>query len=225
MNTSKIFRHPLRLAAVMALSISTAQAGSLCVSDCTTNPVPPPTDIGSPGGFVPFSASLLSGAFETNSGMVYAYNVFDYSTNPVNSLTLPYFADEQISSINTPANWSFEIGNTDIFGLGQGAGYMRWFYTGALQSYAGSPNFSFQSPLSPGLSPYNFTQLDGSVFNGVNTEIPLSALAMAAGLVAPPTSVPVPAALPQFLGGLALMLTAIRRRAGTALGCADSPSF
>jgi len=133
--------------------------------------------------------------------------------SPVNSFTLPYFTDEQISTVKNPTGWGFETGNIDVFGLGQGAGYMRWTYIGTPPIDV-NPGFSFLSPWAPGLAAYNYTQIDQTTHDGTGTSLPLSTLALTYGLVATPPAIPVPPALIPSLPALAALTFAARHSKG-----------
>jgi hypothetical protein len=97
------------------------------------------------------------------------------------SVTIPIFSDSLLSGISGPAGWSFSMGTTDIFGLGSGAGYMTWSFTGVAD-----PNsytlFSFQSAYGSATAPFQYVDLKGNTVLSSGVLVPLSPLAVAAGL-------------------------------------------
>ena len=159
---------------------------------------------------------VLSGAGKMGE----AWNYFLYVSYPhIDSLTLPHFADQQISAVSNPNGWVFEIGNSDVFGLGQGAGFMRWTYDGVTVD-ALNVMISYRSPWGAGLGPVRFTQ------SGLSTNLdsssgyfqPGSPLALAAGITSFSTPVPLPSALIPFAGVIfSWMFSVFRgRKAGVA---------
>jgi len=189
------------ITAIFILFFPVAQAGQICVGTCPIEQLPPGGTI-SPPLTVPIDlgSSVISGVTPTNNGWDYFYLIGN-SLSPVNSFTLPYFTDEQVSLVNTPLGWNFETGNLDVFGLGQGAGYMRWSSIGTPLSI-GSNLFGFSSPWAPGSTTFSYTLVDSTSFTGGNTTIPLSADAVSHGLIALPTSVPIPPSFAFFISTL-----------------------
>jgi hypothetical protein len=217
MNRSAILMKTYWITAMLAFSVSAAQASQMCVGSCLI--VVPPLPIAGPPpiGIIqppPSVQSLGTALFETING--WSYNFYFLSlgigpiTNPVNSFTLPYFTDEQISSVITPSGWDFKISNIDVFNLGQGAGSMSWTYIGT-PPITPNPWFGFLSPWTPGLAPFNYTQIDTTTNTG-KFDLPISPLAIIYGLA--PTAVPVPPALITFLSALAALTLAARHSKG-----------
>jgi hypothetical protein len=115
------------------------------------------------------------------SGWQYGFSAFSTV-----SVTIPYFSDSFLSGITEPTDWSLSIGTTDVFGLGNGAGFMTWSFTGITAPTSPttlSPMFSFQSLYAPGVSPTQYVLTDGTIVNlsGFGL-VPLSPQALAAGL-------------------------------------------
>jgi hypothetical protein len=131
------------------------------------------------------------------------------------SWTMPIFSDSLLSGISGPTGWSLSTGTTDIFGLGGGAGFMTWSYTGVVD-----PNsfalFSFQSAFGPATAPFQYIDLNGNTVNASGVLVPLSPLALAAGLqpyISPIISpVPEPETWALLCAGLIFIYLAKRRR-------------
>jgi hypothetical protein len=95
------------------------------------------------------------------------------TANPVTSVTLPYFSDSLISTTPAPIDWSFSTSATDVFGLGNGAGYMKWSYIGAAAQTL-SPIFSFQSFYAPANATYQFVLPGSTTVISASGLVPLS---------------------------------------------------
>lgn len=157
---------------------------TLCVGSCPPD-IPPPSSplvgIDMPLPVLPMQPGFLQLIPTQNAtGWQYGF-VAPNSLYSVVSVTMPVFSDSLISGIAVPTDWSFSTGATDVFGLGTGAGYMSWVYNGVAEPSAYT-SFSFQSEFGPSLAPFLFVQLSGTVVNDSGLFIPLSPLALAAGL-------------------------------------------
>jgi hypothetical protein len=220
MNRSTILANTFQIMALLALFVPATQASEICAGSCPISNAPPISAIELPPITFPLpfisQPLLMSGSSQTSDGWSYNFGFSYDNLNPVNSFTLPYFTDEQISSVKNPSGWSFETGNNDVFGLGQGAGYMRWTYIGTPPIDV-NPGFSFLSPWAPGLAAFNYTQIDKTTYVGSGINIPISPLAITDGLIPPSTAIPVPPALIPFLTALAGLTFASRHSKGRNL--------
>ena len=244
MRSSRTLLQLWRLVTIAAILCTSAfaYAGTICVlNGCSDIPAPPvasgpveagpivftpptiflppdPVLIGSPGIF-PISP-ILPGLiqlvpYQTAAGWNYVFS--PGST----SIVMPYFSDDQITTVMTPADWTFEVGTTDLFGLGVNAGFMRWSYVGQ----PGSGSFGmlgFTSNWRPGLSTYRLTMSDQSSYDNFG-DVPLSPLAIGAGISADVGAVPEPTMNAMMIIGVAVVSVVVRRRTRQdRFGCQDT---
>lgn len=192
-------------------------AGSLCIGACPPDSggiltvIDTPIVVGTPPVLTPHVANpptvadsvlilppvVQTGLFQliptqSAAGWQYRYSPpLGVYTSPF--ITIPVFSDSLLSGISGPDGWSFTSGTTDIFGLGNGAGFMTWSYTGVVD-----PNsytfFSFQSAYGPATAPFQYVDWNGYTVNASGVLVPLSPLALSAGLqpYIPPNISPVP---------------------------------
>ncbi|MEC5218762.1 hypothetical protein RCH09_003736 [Actimicrobium sp. GrIS 1.19] len=144
---------------------------------------------------------------QSDAGWHYQFNV---STPQVTSVTIPYFLDAQFSAISGPADWSLSINTTDIFGLGNGAGYLQWRFQGLSEPTLNSI-FSSTFPSGPADATYRVGLSDGTSVD-VWGLIPLSPLTLAAGLQPFVSAVPEPQASAMMLVGLLVLCFMLRPR-------------
>jgi hypothetical protein len=167
------------------------------------------------GTLLPLPPVVQTGLFQlipTQSAIGWQYKFsapLGVYTNP--SVTIPVFSDSLLTGISGPAGWSFSTGTTDIFGLGNGAGFMTWSYTGIAD-----PNsytwFSFQSAYGPATAPFLYADLNGHTINSSGVLVPLSPLAISAGLQPYVSPVPEPETWMLMSMGLIFGYFAKRRR-------------
>jgi hypothetical protein len=243
-NSSRTLQQVGRLVTIAAILCTSAfaNAGTLCVlNGCSDVPVPPvasgPGEVGTivfipPTISLPPDPILIDGPpivigspilpgliqlvpYQTSAGWNYVFS--PGST----SIAMPYFSDAQITAVMTPADWTFEVGTTDLFGLGVNAGFMRWTYVGQ----PGSGSFGmlgFTSNWRPGLSTYRLTMSDQSSYDNFG-DIPLSPLAIGAGISADVGAVPEPTMNAMMIIGVAVVSVVVRRRTRQdGLGCQDA---
>jgi hypothetical protein len=146
--------------------------------------------------------------FQNTDGWQYVFST------GAQSIAMPYFADAQISSVLTPATWTFEIGTADMFGLGGDAGFMRWSYAGQPGS-AGGDVLGFTSNWGPATTTYRLLATDQSSSDYLGN-IPLSPMASAAGLTASAAAIPEPNISGLMLMGVAVVGATIRYRRAAA---------
>ncbi len=202
--------------AALALTLSmNVNAGTLCVGTCPPDILP----LGggtiqnlTPPNFPSVSPGALLGVLQLTptqsaTGWQYAFS----SSGTITSVMLPFFSDSLLSGISTPAGWTFSTGTTDTFGLGNGAGYMSWTYTGA-GTPSVSPVLSFQSSFGPANATYRFFLTSGATVD-IAGLVPLSPLARSSGLqpfnISP---VPEPATWAMMFLGMAFLYLAKRRQ-------------
>src|SRR5574343_260780 len=109
---------------------------------------------------------------------------------------VPYFTDYNLTNVVAPANWTWHIDTTDIFGFGiPTAQALVWEASNLMNGVEmGSTlgNFGFQAAYSAGYGPFQGQLGLGSVFFG-DPPVPLSPEAVRAGLsLMPSSSVPEP---------------------------------
>lgn len=179
-------------------------AGTLCYGTCPPSIVTPPiVNLSAPN--VSVNAGSLIGLLQliptqSVTGWQYLFS----TANPVTSVTLPYFSDSLISTTPAPTDWSFSTGATDVFGLGNGAGYMKWSYIGAAVQTL-SPIFSFQSFYAPANATYQFVLLGSTTVISASGLVPLSPLAITAGLQPFVSPIPEPSEWLLMICGLCLI--------------------
>ena len=170
------------LSSLLIIYSINGHAGTICTGTCPPDIVPPITS----NLQVPYSSGLtitqlpaLPTIFiqpPTQSATGWQYG---FGTANLASMTIPFFSDSLISGITVLNGWSISTGATDVFGLGNGAGYMR--FSSSAATTTAYTLLSFLSSFGPASSTYQFAQLDGTIFN-MPGFIPLSPMALTAGL-------------------------------------------
>lgn len=181
----------------------TGYCDPITITPITLNPNPPVVLVHPQPLLLP--PLFLTEISRTGDFWRYVYSAHTLYINPVNSFTLPFIQDQEISSVQSPNNWRFEIGTDDIFNLGQGTGYMRWTFDG-VTSDSINPTFSFLSPWAPGLGPFSFTTINGDQGNVNGTPLPRSPLAISLGLAADTSAVPLPSAITYFVIAISTLI-------------------
>ncbi|MDT4330543.1 hypothetical protein ACQE3E_00850 [Methylomonas sp. MED-D] len=183
-------------------------SNQITVPEVTIRPELPGITIspGQPPEGVPASNPVLIGQRlgynEAESLWQYSYQIFGQQINEHAALTIPYFSDQEISLLSGPSGWNLEIGNTDLFNLGQGVGYIRWSYDGVTPD-SSNRVFSYYSHWSPGQASYNFVEADQTTSSGFLAQ-PLSPQAALAGIT--PLLLPVPVPIPSLALPLSVLL-------------------
>lgn len=193
-----------------ALNMVTHAHASITVCyECDVQ-LPPPKVLQPPSDLPRLESSLLIlSPFQDSTGWNYVFSAPSQAVLVV----MPYFADGNIFSVNSPDGWAYAEGVPDASGETTAV----WQKVSA--SSTGSTIFSFKSSLSPAAATYQFSFDDGTV-RSYQLFIPYSPGAQLAGYTSFFATVPEPSAIAMTMLGLLACVSVARRRKKVAAATA-----